>query len=108
MTLSKKDIILYSFSAVFFVFIIYILVGSFNKNRNLIKNIEYTNAVIIDRFFTVRYTDYFSYEFSVNNKLYNGTGWHYPDNDTLSVGDSILIIYDRSNPENNKTYRDYK
>jgi hypothetical protein len=90
------------------IFLAYLLIGGAIKNRSLNNNLEYSKAIIIDHFFAIRYTDYFSYKFYVGESEYQGRGLYYPKSDTFSVGDTILIVYDRSNPENNRAYRDYR
>ncbi|RGN32271.1 DUF3592 domain-containing protein [Bacteroides oleiciplenus] len=102
-----KYYISYSFGIVAILFISYLVIGGFIKKQSLGRNIEYAKAIIIDHFYTIRYTDFFSYKFSVNGQEYHGSGWHYPDSDTFSVGDTIRVVYDKVNPDNNKTYRDY-
>jgi hypothetical protein len=47
------------------------------------------------------------YKHYVNERLFSGRGQYYPNHDTLLVGDTILIVYDKTNPDNNKPYRDY-
>jgi len=104
---NKKKIIYYVTSIICFTFLTYLVVGGIIKKRSLDKNAEYTKAIVIDYFYTVRYTDYFSYKFRIDNKEYQGSGRHYPSSDTLSVGDTIIIVYDRENPDNNKPKREY-
>lgn len=103
-----KDIVLWLFSIICGIFLAYLLIGGIIKKRSLDKNLEYSKAIVIDHFYTIRYTDYFSYKFSVGEKEYQGSGRHYPASDTLVVGDTILVVYDRANPNNNKPWRDYK
>jgi hypothetical protein len=105
--MSKKDIILYLFSSILFVFIIILGINGWGKKSSLNKNLEFTEAIVIDHFFSIRTEHYFSYEFYVNEKLHPGRGKHYPKSDAFSVGDTILIVYDKTNPDNNKPYRDY-
>lgn len=47
------------------------------------------------------------YKFFVNEQEFHGSGKHYPKDDTFSIGDTVIIVYDRLNPDNSKTYRDY-
>lgn len=104
----KKDIVYYAISIICFTFLAYLVAGGIIRKRSLDKNAEYTKAIVIDHFYTVRYTDYFSYKFFIDNKEYQGSGRHYPASDTLSVGDSIVVVYDRTNPDINKPERNYK
>ena len=65
-----KDTILWLFSIICGIFLAYLLIGGIIKQRSLDKNLEYSKAIVIDHFYTVRYTDYFSYEFFVEEKKY--------------------------------------
>ncbi|MDD3404758.1 MAG: hypothetical protein PHH23_00595 [Paludibacteraceae bacterium] len=103
-----KDTIYWLFSIMCGVFIAYLLIGGIIKKRSLDKNLEYSKAMVIDHFYTIRYTDYFSYEFFVEEKKYQGSGKHYPTSDALSVGDTITVVYDKTNPDNNRSARDYR
>jgi hypothetical protein len=105
--MSKKDIILNLFSIIVMMFIAYLLIGGYIKKKSLDSNLGFTDAVVIDNFYSIRTENYFTYKFSMNEKLYQGSGKHYPKSDTLLVGDTILIVYDKTNPDNNKPYRDY-
>lgn len=89
------------------IFLAYLLIGGIIKKRSLDKNLKYSKAIVIDHFFTVRHTDYFSYEFFVEEKKYQGSGKHYPTGYALSVGDTITVVYDKTNPDNNRPERDY-
>lgn len=102
---STKDKILYLFSFVTLLIVLYLLVGGFLKKKSLENKIEYTNAAITE-FTQIRYAKFFRYVFCINGKTYYGSGRYYPDSDSISVGDSILIIFDKTNPENNKAARD--
>lgn len=102
-----KETVLWLFSIICGIFLTYLLIGGIIKKRSLDKNLEYSKAIVTDHFYTIRYTDYFSYKFSVGENEYQGSGKHYPASDTFSVGDTITVVYDRTNPDNNKPKRDY-
>ena len=101
-----KDIALYLFSVVGIMFISYLLIGGYLKKRSLNNNLRYSEAIIIGHFYTIRYTNYLNYTFVVDEKEYQGSGRYYPATDTFSVGDTILVVYDKTNPSNNKPSRD--
>lgn len=83
-------------------------IGGFIKKRSLVKNAECTKAIVIDHFYTIRYTDYFSYVFyDDNNKEYQGSGHYYPQIDKFTVGDTIVVIYNKKNPKNNMPKREF-
>lgn len=107
MKISKKDIALYLFSVIGITFILYLLIVGNIKRKSLERNLEYTKA-IVDKFYAIKHTDYLGYKFVVNEREYHGNGRYYSKSDTLSIGDTIVVVYDKVNPSNNKTYRDYK
>ena len=78
------------------------------KKRSLYRNAEITNAVVIDHFYTIRYTDYYSYEFVVDNEEYQGSGHYDKDYPTVSVGDMIAVVYNRKKPKHNQPKREIR
>ncbi len=88
------------------VFILYLIIGTIHKKHSLDKN-RVRSKAIVDDFFSIRYTDFFGYHFWVDGKEYQGSGWYYPESDTLSMGDTVIIYYDSTNPDNNKLEREY-
>lgn len=107
MKTSIKDIILGTFSVIGMSFVLFLLIAGYFKRRSLDKNLEFSKAVIIDDFKTIKNTQYLGYKFMIKDKEYHGSGRYYPDTDTFAVGDTIVIFYDRTNPDNNTTWRDY-
>lgn len=108
MKVFKKDILLYSFSLILIISMGYLIFGGIVKRNSLDKNIEYTDAIIVDFSSGPRMRYYLEYKFLVNGKAHHGSGKHYPKSDTLSIGDTVVVVYDRMNPDNNKAFRDYK
>ncbi|WP_147336338.1 DUF3592 domain-containing protein [Bacteroides oleiciplenus] len=86
----------------------YLIFGGVAKRNSLNKSVEYTDAVIVDFSSGPRMRCYLDYKFFVNGKAYHGSGKYYSKSDTLSIGDTVVVVYDRTNPNNNKVYRDYK
>ena len=108
MKLSKKDIVLYFFSTIGIMFLLYLLIGGIILKRSFDKNLEYSEAIVIDYFYTIKQTNYFSYKFFIEEEEYQGSGKYYPRSDTLSVGDTIIVVYDRRRPDNNRVQREYR
>ena len=106
--MKRKDIILYLFCAIMFMFMAYILVGGFFKQSSLQQNRKDTKAVIIDFSTGPHGRFYLDYNYFVNGIKHQGSGKYYPKSDVLSVGDTIIIVYDEMNPSSNKPYRDYE
>ena len=82
------------------------LVLAYIKQQSLEEHIEHTNAVVVKLYSSTRMSNYLDYKFFVGKKEYHGSGYWYPKSDTLSVGDSINIVYDTINPKNNEPWRD--
>ncbi len=101
-----KKTISWTIIIILWFFIAYLLIGGSLKQRSLKMHKKETIAVIYE-FISIRYTDYFRYEFVIDSKLYKGSGYHYKNIDKVSVGDSICIVYDKTNPNNNKSCRDF-
>ena len=101
-----KDTILWILSIICGIFLAYLVIGGIIQKQSLDENLENSKAVVVDHFYTVRYTNFFSYDFFVEEKKYQGSGKHYPASDTLSVGDTITVVYDKTNPDNNRPERD--
>ena len=106
-TVGKKiyETILWLGGIACWIFVFYLLIGAIHKKHSLDKN-RVRSKAIVDDFFSIRYTDFFGYHFWVDGKEYQGSGWYYPESDTLSVGDTVIIYYDSTNP-NNKLEREY-
>lgn len=103
---SPKDAFLLFIIIISWAFFAYFLIGETLKTQSLYKNLKYTKAIVIDDFFGIRQTNYFRYEFCVDEKMYRGRGVYYPKQETISVGDTITIGYDKTNPDNSTFVRD--
>jgi len=108
MKLKKRDIFSYAFVGVVVIFAVYATIYGIRQHKSLTENIEYTSAVIEDFSFGMRGRSYMDYFFFVNGVKYQGRGAHFPASDTFVIGDTIVVIYDRTNPNNSKTERDYE
>ena len=104
----KSDIFLGVFNVICILFLLWLLIGGLVKKWQLDRNVKYTNAIVIDHFYSIRQSNYFSYTFYVDTILYKGGGFYYPDSDTFGVGDSIEIVYSSVNPSNNEPKRQYR
>ena len=102
------EILLWSFSAIGLLFLMWLLIGGIVIKRKLDNNLESTNAVVIDHFYSIRQTNYFSYNFYVDTVLYEGRGWYYPESDSFGVGDNIEVVYCSIDPSNNEPQREYR
>lgn len=102
------NIVYYAISVICFSTLLLLIIGGIVKNRSLAKNAAFTKAIVLDHFYGIRYSDFFSYRFSIDNQDYQGSGRYYPETDTISAGDTIIVVYDRTNPNNNRAKRDFK
>lgn len=108
MKISKEYILIYFIAFIMAICIGYLVFEELEKISSLSKNKEHTNAIIVDFSIGVKLRRYIDYKFIINGKSYYGSGRHYPKNDIYSIGDSIIVIYDKTDPDNNKIWRDYK
>lgn len=101
------NILTWSITIILASVIAYLVIRGLIRRQSLNKNWEYAEAVVMDHFFRIRYTHYFSYKFSVGENEYQGEGRYFSENDTISAGDTITVIYDITDPNNSATLRDY-
>ena len=104
----KKDSILY-YAIIGIACIVFLTII---KTINIIisnkeKNTVYTIAIVLDNFYKIKDSNYFTYEFKVNSKIYSGCGLYYPVTDNFTIGDTIIIAYEEEKPEHNKPIREY-
>lgn len=105
--IKKQEIIPLSLAVVFIASIFCFMVYKLSKNKSLSDNLEYSCATIINFSSGPRMRYYLDYVFFIGEKKYQGSGRYNPASDTFSVGDTIIVVYDRKNPDNNKPKRDY-
>lgn len=108
MCMNKKGII-----SIIMWIIVTIIIGSLilftvkgcNDHNEVAKNKVFIKARIND-IYTVRYSDYCAYSFQYRGAHYYGTGRYYSNYG--HVGDSILVILNKNDPNNNKTVENYQ
>ena len=105
----KMQNIIVSFSIIVTVlFFFTVLIRQCSKDVSLDRNLKYEKAIVTKFGMTGKGLHYLIYEFVVNDKEYQGSGIHYPRTDTFSIGDTIEIFYDETDPENNTQLRSYR
>ena len=91
----------------FLVFLPCICVYHQKKDNSLYRNPEFTHAVVFKLTKGgYRTSSNVHYEFSVNDVKYQGFGRREVNID--KIGDRIVVIYDKTNPHNNKPCRESK
>jgi hypothetical protein len=105
--IKKQEIIPLILCVIFIASMFYCIIYKTREYKSLSNNLEYSNATIIGFSPGPRMRYYLDYKFFVEEKEYQGGGRHYPASDTLVVGDTIIVVYDKTNPKNNKAWRDY-
>lgn len=103
-----KNILAYFVIVFSVLFVLSVTIWQTNRNISLDKNLKYGKAVITEFGLSGKGLHYLNYEFVVDGKKYQGSGVHYPHTDTLSIGDTIEIFYDETDPENNTQLRSYR
>ena len=91
---------------IFFTVMIYGLFISQKEYNSLKENWKYTDGIIYEFYLGTRAIWRLSYDYSVDSNKYQGYGRWYPNTDTLSVGDTIKIVYDTTNVSYSRTARD--
>jgi len=83
--------------------IIYVIVFSCSQ-RKLHKEMDIhgliDTAVIVRDFIGAKRKCYFEYKFSIDNRTYNGFLQYSPSNGPVSIGDTFLVKYLPSDPDN--------
>ena len=59
---------------------------------------------VVNRLYKNRATPYYSYSYNVDQKTYEGRGKQYGEYESLHIGDTITVYYQRSNPSNSEAY----
>jgi len=104
--ISTQDKVYIALAVLIVLFTFFVLRNSYIERQSLRNNKEYAYAVITDFRRGTRGSHRLEYKFFVGERRYNGSGVHHPEIDMVSVGDTIVIVFDRKNPENNATLRD--
>lgn len=107
MKVKLKDIIAWSYIIGLGALLAYIIIGGLIRRQSLNKNWAYAQAIVIDDFTSYKSTDYFRYTFSIGENVYKGSGTYDRDSEIVLVGDTVTVIYDKTDPENNMALRDY-
>ena len=73
------------------------------KSSKIAENPAYTKGVV-NKLYKIRATPYYSYSYNVDQKTYEGRGKQYGEYESLHIGDTITVYYQRSNPSNSEAY----
>ena len=105
--MKKEEIPFILIGAIFVTVLAYMLIIELKKQKSLELNWEYCDAVILNFVPGMRGRYSLEYIYFINETKYQGRGTHYPKSDTLSIGDTIVIVYDKTNPAYSKHERDF-
>ena len=99
----KKQLITLLFILIPFIgFILFILLGLNNRQKQLEQNTVFGIAVIVDTYSGTKARDFARYEFTFNGEIYNGHQIYYPNLESVEIGDTCEVIFAKTNPEINK------
>lgn len=87
-----------------FLFLACCMIDTIRKKKSLLNHPQYAYAVIIGYWPGAYHYQRAEYIFRLNGNSYKGKGYRYSGD---NIGDSILILFDQTNPENSKPYRDF-
>lgn len=93
------------FGVMLLILVPFLIVGRYFQNRKynaLSANPVFTSTVVSD-VYGIRNGSYLKYQIFVDGKAYDGGA----PSRGLSVGDSIGVVYQKDNPENNMTVFEY-
>lgn len=94
------------FSFILVVFSVIALTYSAKQKNSLKKNLKYTEGIIYDLSIGTKRSWKLYYNYFINGNKYQGNGHWYPNTDTLSLGDTIKIVYDTTNISFSRPARD--
>ncbi len=83
-------------------FIVFVLVGLSERQKELKENPVFCKGFIIDIYVGTKARDFVKYEFMVNDKRFIGHQEYYPKIDKVEIGDSCQIVYAKTNPDINE------
>lgn len=101
----RRDKTRMSFGVMLLILVPFLIVGLYLQNREynaLSANPVFTSTVVSD-VYSIRNSPYLKYQIFVDGKAYDGGA----PRRGLSVGDSIGVVYQKDNPENNMTVFEY-
>lgn len=93
------------FGVMLLIFVPFLIIGLYFQKREynaLSANPVFTSTVVSDMY-SIRNSPYLKYQIFVDGKAYDGGA----PSRGLSVGDSIGVVYQKDNPENNMTVFEY-
>lgn len=93
------------FGVMLLIFVPFLIIGLYFQKREynaLSANPVFTSTVVSDMY-SIRNSPYLKYQIFVDGKAYDGGA----PSRGLSVGDSIGVVYQKDNPENNITVFEY-
>jgi hypothetical protein len=105
--MKKIDVFSYFIAFVLILGLAFLTIKGCREQNSIDNNIAYTKAQIME-IYKVRFSTYCSYQFMIDSTLYKGDAAYYGKFGL--VGDSIVIVYDKTNPSNNKSetsFEDY-
>lgn len=73
------------------------------KSSKIAENPAYTKGVV-NRLYKIRATPYYSYSYNVDQKTYEGRSKQYGEYESLHIGDTITVYYQKNNPSNSEAY----
>ena len=103
--MTLKDKFCIGLNVILVPLILYITIVGYLSYSSLSKNKEFARAVITN-FSTIKNRNYLEYIFLLDTTVYEGEGRYFPRKDSFVIGDTIVIVYDKTNPKNNRPWRD--
>jgi hypothetical protein len=101
--MDNKKIVYYLFIIIIGIILITYLVFFSHDQKTQFKKLEtqgiIDTAIVVRKFRGAKRKLYFEYVFVIDKDSYNGFLQYSPDYGTISIGDSILIKYLPSNPD---------
>ena len=104
--IKKQEIIPLVAAILYFIALAYLFAVDVKERKSLTRHMESCYATITGFSTGTKSKSYIDYQFCVEEKVYKGHG-RPRKGDTFRIGDSLLVVYDSTNPETNEPKRQY-
>ena len=104
--IKKQEIIPLVAAILYFIAIAYLSAVDVKEMKSLTRHMGSCYATITGFSTGTKSKSYIDYQFCVEERVYKSHG-RPRKGDTFRIGDSLLVVYDSTNPENNMPKRQY-
>lgn len=82
-------------------FILFVLIGLYQRQDQLEKEPIYTTGIIVETYIGTKVRHFVRFEFLINDKIFDGHQQFFPRIENVELGDTCEVVFAKSNPEIN-------